>query len=106
MSFKSALVAPAHDDGGNARQYEQTVAALADLSLLVGADLFVGTYNSNWGRLAKTMRHGRAHDETAFVFLGEAGAGAARRQDEDRGDDQHTLSLIEADDTRWEMPGW
>ena len=37
-------------------RYERNLAAIADLMLLAKSDLFVGEFNSNWGRLVRTFR--------------------------------------------------
>ena len=37
-------------------RYERNVAAIADLMILAKSDLFVGEFNSNWGRLVRTFR--------------------------------------------------
>ncbi|KAL7523939.1 hypothetical protein ACHAWF_000758, partial [Thalassiosira exigua] len=37
-------------------KYARNVAAIADLSTIVNSDLFVGEFNSNWGRLVRILR--------------------------------------------------
>lgn len=38
------------------KRYQRNVAAISDLMILTRADTFVGEYNSNWGRLVRTLR--------------------------------------------------
>mmetsp|Transcript_11866 Transcript_11866/g.17696 ORF Transcript_11866/g.17696 Transcript_11866/m.17696 type:complete len:303 (+) Transcript_11866:3605-4513(+) len=38
------------------KRYSRTIAAIADLNLLSQSEIFVGEYNSNWGRLVHTAR--------------------------------------------------
>lgn len=37
-------------------RYTRNVASIADLMILTKSDMFVGEYNSNWGRLVRTFR--------------------------------------------------
>ncbi|KAL7500129.1 hypothetical protein ACHAWT_008612 [Skeletonema menzelii] len=53
------------------KRYNRTIAAIADLTILSQSDIFVGEYNSNWGRLVHTAR-------TSFV---DGEIGTARQFD-------------------------
>ena len=53
------------------KRYNRTIAAIADLNILSQSDIFVGEYNSNWGRLVHTAR-------TSFV---DGEIGTARQLD-------------------------
>merc|ERR1719223_524598 len=37
-------------------RYERNIASIADLMILAKSDIFVGEFNSNWGRLVRTFR--------------------------------------------------
>lgn len=37
-------------------RYDRNIAAMADLMILAKSDVFVGEFNSNWGRLVRTFR--------------------------------------------------
>jgi hypothetical protein len=43
-------------DGNCKNRYNRTIAAISDLCILSRSNVFVGEYNSNWGRLVHTAR--------------------------------------------------
>ena len=45
-----------HQNGNCLDTYKSNIASIADLMLLVRSDIFVGEYNSNWGRLVRLFR--------------------------------------------------
>jgi len=51
-------------------RYQQNIAAVADLMILSKSNLFIGEYNSNWGRLIRTFRL-RMNDKFK-IFNGES----------------------------------
>ena len=42
--------------GACSEKYNRNIAAVGDLITLVESDFFIGEFNSNWGRLIRTMR--------------------------------------------------
>jgi len=59
-SEQNALVSYHIDEGPSKgdceERYRRNIAGIADLMILAKADIFIGEFNSNWGRLVRTFR--------------------------------------------------
>eukprot|EP00581_Thalassiosira_minuscula_P012210 CAMPEP_0183715970 /NCGR_PEP_ID=MMETSP0737-20130205/10017_1 /TAXON_ID=385413 /ORGANISM="Thalassiosira miniscula, Strain CCMP1093" /LENGTH=566 /DNA_ID=CAMNT_0025945157 /DNA_START=75 /DNA_END=1775 /DNA_ORIENTATION=+ len=69
-SDQTALVGYHLDEGPSKgdceERYRRNIAGIADLMILAKADIFIGEFNSNWGRLVRTFRL-KVNDSTKIL---------------------------------------
>mmetsp|Transcript_11028 Transcript_11028/g.24264 ORF Transcript_11028/g.24264 Transcript_11028/m.24264 type:complete len:169 (+) Transcript_11028:690-1196(+) len=51
------------DESDCAERYTRNIAGIADLMILINSDVFVGEFNSNWGRLVRLFRTSLLEEE-------------------------------------------